>query len=629
MPAPQISPLPTPPSRSQSPETFSADADAFLGALPEFQTDANAQADYLDALAIDVTADVAAAEAAVADAEAAAAVAAGAANYQGDYSAGTTYQIGESVSYLGRRYVAKTVNTGVTPADGANWFLINDGDVLGPVSATNNSLAAFDGATGKLIKEAGTVSVGQGGTGVTSLTENAVLVGNGTSAIGSIAAGASGNVLTSNGTTWASIAPPPSGPTLQAIASGTLADGSTVIVNADGTVSAVAGVLQTVGSATVFESASTSRTAVVYDANAQTVVIAYADGGNSNYGTAVVGTVSGTSISFGTPVVFASVTTSSSQMAAAYDAVQQKVTIGYRDETGALRYGYAVVGTVSGTSISFGTPVLFSAGETLGMSATYEPVAQKVVFAYKGTSDYGRSRVGTISGTSISFGTEVVFESAAISDPSITYDANAQKVVIAYTDQINSNYGTAIVGTVSGTSISFGTAVVFESAATAGSIITYDANAQKVVIAYTDSGNSGYGTAIVGTVSGTSISFGTAVVFESASTTNIFAAYDANAQKVVIAYADAGNSSYGTAVVFQVGTTNLTSENFIGFSSAAYTNGQTATIQIVGGVDDAQSGLTAGQSYFVQPTGLLGLTATTPSVFAGTAVAATKIIVKG
>ena len=70
MPAPQISPLPTPPSRSQSPETFSADADAFLGALPEFQTDANAQADYLDALAIAVDAD-----AASADADAAAAAA--------------------------------------------------------------------------------------------------------------------------------------------------------------------------------------------------------------------------------------------------------------------------------------------------------------------------------------------------------------------------------------------------------------------------------------------------------------------------------------------------------------------------------------------------------------------------
>ena len=39
--------------------------------------------------------------------------------------------------------------------------------------------------------------------------------------------------------------------------------------------------------------------------------------------------------------------------------------------------------------------------------------------------------------------------------------------------------------------------------------------------------------------------------------------------------------------------------------------------------------LTAGQSYFVQTDGTLGTTAASPSVFAGTAVSATKLIVKG
>lgn len=145
MPTPLITPLPNPPSRSQSPETFSTDADVFLGALPEFQTDANAQATYLDALAIAVDVDATVASNA-------AAVAVGAANYQGDYNAGTTYQIGQSVSYNSYRWVAKTINTGITPVAGANWFLINDGDVIGPSSATNNAVALFDGVTGKLIK---------------------------------------------------------------------------------------------------------------------------------------------------------------------------------------------------------------------------------------------------------------------------------------------------------------------------------------------------------------------------------------------------------------------------------------------------------------------------------------------
>ena len=58
---------------------------------------------------------------------------------------------------------------------------------------------------------AGTLPVANGGTGAATLTANNLLVGAGTSAVTGIAAGASGQVLTSNGTTWASAAPPASG----------------------------------------------------------------------------------------------------------------------------------------------------------------------------------------------------------------------------------------------------------------------------------------------------------------------------------------------------------------------------------------------------------------------------------
>ena len=54
----------------------------------------------------------------------------------------------------------------------------------------------------------GTLPVANGGTGATSLTANNVILGNGTSAVQFVAPGTSGNVLTSNGTTWASSAPP-------------------------------------------------------------------------------------------------------------------------------------------------------------------------------------------------------------------------------------------------------------------------------------------------------------------------------------------------------------------------------------------------------------------------------------
>ena len=114
-------------------------------------------------------------------------------------------------------------------------------------------------------------------------------------------------------------------------------------------------------------------------------------------------------------------------------------------------------------------------------------------------------------------GTEVAFDGTDIADDiNIVYDTGNDKVLITYRDGSNSSYGTAVVGTVSGDSISFGTPVVFESANTIRMSTAYDANAGKVLIVYRDGGNSNYGTAIVATISGTSVSFGSAAVFKSA-----------------------------------------------------------------------------------------------------------------
>ena len=434
------------------------------------------------------------------------------------------------------------------------------------------------------------------------------------------------------------------------------------------------------GSATVFESASIETPASTFDSANGKVVIVYKDNGNSDYGTAVVGTVSGTSISFGTPAVFESA--SVSWLSVAYDSTNEKVVIAYRDN-GNSYYGTAIVGTVSGTSISFGSPTVYqNSGQHAYNSIIYDSSNQKVVIAYQSPpNQYGTAIVGTVSGTSISFGSPVTFESAHTQSISATYDSTNQKVVIAYGDRGNSEYGTAIVGTVSGTSISFGSPTVFEYGATGYTSTVYDSTNQKVVIVYYDEGNSYYGTVVVGTVSGTSISFGTPVVFNSAQSLynsavydsangkviiayegnsdkvtalvgtvsgtsisfgspNVFvptlkyeisAVYDSTNQKVVIAYDDKANSQHGTAFTFSTRTIsrNLTSENFIGISDGAYSDGQTATIQLTGAVDDAQSSLTPGQAYYVQNDGTLSTSADNPSVFAGTALSSTKLIVRG
>ena len=92
-----------------------------------------------------------------------------------------------------------------------------------------------------------------------------------------------------------------------------------------------------------------------------------------------------------------------------------------------------------------------------------------------------------------------------------------------------------------------------------------------------------------------------------------------------------GDGGKGRARVFRPAYTgtNLTANNFLGFSDAAYSDGATAKIQIAGSVDDAQSGLTTAKKHYVQNDGSLSTTAGDPSVEAGVGISTTQIIVLG
>ena len=78
------------------------------------------------------------------------------------------------------------------------------GTGLTTFTAANNAL--YSTSAGALA--AGTLPIAAGGTASTTLAANNVLLGNGTSALQVVAPSTSGNVLTSNGTTWASTALP-------------------------------------------------------------------------------------------------------------------------------------------------------------------------------------------------------------------------------------------------------------------------------------------------------------------------------------------------------------------------------------------------------------------------------------
>ena len=90
-------------------------------------------------------------------------------------------------------------------ASGASTF---SGATVFSGSVTANTFSSSNSTiTGGSITGITDLEVADGGTGRSTLTANAVLVGNGTSGINSVSPSTTGNVLTSNGTVWASSAP--------------------------------------------------------------------------------------------------------------------------------------------------------------------------------------------------------------------------------------------------------------------------------------------------------------------------------------------------------------------------------------------------------------------------------------
>lgn len=82
-------------------------------------------------------------------------------NWRGNYASGTAYVINDAVFYSGSSYICKLASTGNLPTNTTYWDLMaqqgasgeGSGDVSGPASATDNAIARFDLATGKLIQD--------------------------------------------------------------------------------------------------------------------------------------------------------------------------------------------------------------------------------------------------------------------------------------------------------------------------------------------------------------------------------------------------------------------------------------------------------------------------------------------
>jgi len=299
----------------------------------------------------------------------------------------------------------------------------------------------------------------------------------------------------------------------------------------------------------VFNNAQTDYIAVS-SLSPTSFVIAYGDGGNF-HGTAIVGTVSGGTLSWGPESVFNAAETFG---IAVSSLSLTSFVVAYTDG-GNSGSGTAITGTVSGTTLSWGPESVFNAASTDNIAVSrLSPTDFVIAYRDIGNSSHGTAIVGTVSEGTLSWGSESIFN-AVITTFIAVSRLSATDFVIAYTDWGNSLYGTAITGAISGTTLIWGSESVFNAAET-NFIAVSSLSPTDFVIAYGDWGNSGYGTAIVGTVSGTTLSWRPASVFNAAATYDI-AVSSLSPTDFVVAYRDYGNSEYGTAIVGAVSGTTL------------------------------------------------------------------------
>ena len=472
------------------------------------------------------------------------------------------------------------------------------------------------------------------------------------------------------------------------VASGTLPNGRTVNLKANGQVELVAEtstpITQVIPEANaLLSTAYSSYNTVAYDPNTQgRFVMVYQDQGSSvtRYGVALVGTISGTNITFGGSYIFSSFT-STNYIHMAFDPnVAGRFVVAYSQGTSG---GYTRVGTISGSSISYGSAVQHRSGNVQENRISFDPLyTNRFVLSYGGNSStmYVRSAiitgtsislggttshsgnapsaiacdpnnagkfvviigdyavVGTITGTStVSLGTTVVLNVNPV-DVSVSFNPNSSGVFAAsYRASSNSGYGRVRIGTVSGTTTSFGSEIVFNSGSTYYTAIAYDSKSLgKFIVAYKDSSHSsGYGNLRVGTMSGTYPSMAGEITFHAGSNTDFNSlSFDPNDNgQFVVFFRDGSNDEKPRIVLGQMGsaliTTNLASTDFVGITAEAITSGSTGVVVPKGGVATNLSSLSIGSEYYVQANGTLSTASSSPAVHIGKAISATSLILKG
>ena len=222
-----------------------------------------------------------------------------------------------------------------------------------------------------------------------------------------------------------------------------------------------------------------------------------------------------------------------------------------------------IVGTLSGTTMTYGFPATYggAAGHGTTNDITTVQNTPALVISYRDLSNSNKltAIAGTVSGTTVTLGSPVVFyatnttNTPAIANWSYPYN----KFVVAWKN--SSEGGSVIAGTLSGTTISFGTAVDFSASAIEGDLAAVwdddgsvgDGTTEGVIIVY-GSGDVDLLRATPVRITGTNtMNIGTTVNGPTCGPSKLSVMYDGHNEKIISAYSDTANGNYGTAVAWR------------------------------------------------------------------------------
>jgi len=376
--------------------------------------------------------------------------------------------------------------------------------------------------------------------------------------------------------------------------------------------------------------------ALSYDEEAERVLIVFTDTNNGSRTMSIVAQVhpGNNSVTMGSPQVLENLGDGVTENpAVVYHPILKKHVVGVtQNQTDQSKVRVVKVDPTN-NSVSLGTAVVIeSSYYWSGSSMSYDPVSENILLTYYRTSGGNAfvAKVGTIDGMSISFGTEQTISESTIQRQTQVFDPVTGKHLIVWNNSSSSALK-AVVATVSGTSVSLGSIHTWQSSYLGNNVKVVYEPVIKKIIAFSVDDNNTTPRAWQGTISGTTFSVGSFVETNSstaATVRNNGLSYDIVTGKVVAVYDESNDLHVNLLTTVSSDTKNLTVDNYIGIANAAYANGATATIQIAGSVDDAQSGLTAGKRYYVHHDGSLHVTPDEIEVSAGVALSATKLLIK-